>query len=475
MIKTIVNKFLKAALSELFINAPSVSLSMGADLFTDSNINLNSLTFRPDIFDVCFQPLKLVSGHLGMLKVEGIAELALGGKLKFHAENCFLLFNIDTTSDAEYLQSLKKILIELQSDAFPATVIRELMKRIQGFPMGAEPDLKKRRKVLYKAMDYVCKGLHGLLKNIHIRVEMKQQQVHSSTGASSGGSGSARNTTSSSNNIFSSIGMVIPSVKFSPSLSGPRPDGVSQADPMVTLSARAVQIYADYDRTSYCSKGASDAQIARQFVDRWSVEVHTSVVLPFDVDISLAIGVRRRIGLLSPKVSVRVPLLRLVCDYRQLEVLRDFVALLAYSTKRGQQLVRVQKIFRKGFPLPRMYEVGGVRLLPHLLIRGKAYPMDTQLPNRDGGTGLVNGGGGLVAFMRNRVGARWPTMLWKHLLRLVLHDLRVVRPTGRWVELARLAHIRREYAFMYSKLLKVGAWCSMCSVQASIIVLLTCC
>jgi hypothetical protein len=31
----------------------------------------------------------------------------------------------------------------------------------------------------------------------------------------------------------------------------------------------------------------------------------------------------------------------------------------------------------------------------------------------------------------------------------------MVRPLGRWVELARLALIRKEYAFLYSKLLKV--------------------
>ncbi len=435
MIKTIVNKVLKAALSELFVNAPSVQLSMGADLFSDSNINLSNLTFRPDIFDVCLQPLKLVSGHLGSLKVEGIAELALGGKLKFNAENCFLLFNIDTTSDAEYIQSLKKILIELQSDLFPATVIRELMKRIQGFPMGAELDLKKKRKVMYKALDYVFKGLHGLLKNIHIRVEINGSPVRS--GAFS----------TCDAKCFSALGLVIPYVKFSPSLSTARPDGVSKMDPLVLLAIKSMQIYADYDRSSYCSAGSSAAQIAKQFVDRWSVEVHTSLVLPFDVDVSLALGIRRKIGLVSPKVSIKMPLVRVVCDYRQLEVLRDFVALMAFSAKRGQQLVKVQKIFRKGFPLPRMFEVGGVRLLPHLLIRNKVYPAETSLP--------VPATSSLVAFMKERVGARWPTMLWKHLLRMVQHDLKVVRPAGRWIEMAKLAYVRREYAFMYSKLLKV--------------------
>ena len=430
MIKTIINKVLKATLSELFVNAPTVQLSMGADMFSDSNVNLSNLAFRPDIFDVVLQPLKLVSGHLGMLKVEGIAELALGGKLKFQAENIFLLFTVDTTSDAEYMQSLKKILIELQSETFPVVLIRELMKRIQGFPVGPEPDLKKKRKVMYKMLDYVCKGLHGLLKNIHIRIEVPQH------GASTAEAGA-----------HSAFGFIIPQIKFVPSVSGSRPDGVSKLDPLVLLSLRSLQLYADYDRDSYCIRGSTDAAVAKQFLDRWTTEVHTSLVLPFDVDVTLAIGVRRKIGLLSPKVSCKIPLLRIVFDQRQLQVLRDLTQLFAYATKRSQQLVRVQKIFRKGFPLPRMFEVGGIRLLPHLVIRNKAYPADTSLP--------PSNTSGLVAFMKERVGDRWPTMLWKHLIRLVISDLKLNRPLGKWWELAKLAQIRRDYAFTYSRLLKV--------------------
>lgn len=83
MLKTFINKALKAALSEVFTNANDgggVSLSMGADLFSESNLNLKNLNIRTDIFDVLLQPLKLVSGHVGSLKLEGIAELAFGGK-----------------------------------------------------------------------------------------------------------------------------------------------------------------------------------------------------------------------------------------------------------------------------------------------------------------------------------------------------------------------------------------------------------
>jgi hypothetical protein len=49
------------------------------------------------------------------LSIEGITELALAGKVKFTAENIFLLFRVDTTSDAEHIQTLKKIRLEMQS------------------------------------------------------------------------------------------------------------------------------------------------------------------------------------------------------------------------------------------------------------------------------------------------------------------------------------------------------------------------
>ena len=54
-------------------------------------------------------------GHLGKLNIEGITELALSGKVKFTAENIFLLFQVDSASDAEHLQTLKKIQIEMES------------------------------------------------------------------------------------------------------------------------------------------------------------------------------------------------------------------------------------------------------------------------------------------------------------------------------------------------------------------------
>jgi hypothetical protein len=102
MIKTIINKFLKATLDELFIDAGNVQISMGADLFSESSIQFKDLTFRPDLFDICLQPIRLISGHLGKLSVDGIAELAFGaGKIRCQIENVFLLFGVDESADAE--------------------------------------------------------------------------------------------------------------------------------------------------------------------------------------------------------------------------------------------------------------------------------------------------------------------------------------------------------------------------------------
>ena len=152
MIKTVINKFLKAALDEVFIDAGNVQMSMGADLFSESTIHLKNLTFRPDIFDICLQPLHLISGHLGKFSVDGLAELALGsGKIRCQLENVFLLFGVDENADAEQVQVMKKLLLELQGRGpVSRTLLRDLLKKIQGFQASPDPDLRKKRKLLLK-------------------------------------------------------------------------------------------------------------------------------------------------------------------------------------------------------------------------------------------------------------------------------------------------------------------------------------
>lgn len=136
MLKALVNKYLKAALDELFIDGGSknVSMSMGSDLFSDSSINLSSLTFRSDLFDLYLQPLRLISGSIGKLSVEGLAELALSmGKVRCQVDQVFLLFEVDDNLDAERVQIMKKLLLELQGS--------QLFSSHLSIPLRIQPSL----------------------------------------------------------------------------------------------------------------------------------------------------------------------------------------------------------------------------------------------------------------------------------------------------------------------------------------------
>jgi hypothetical protein len=79
-----------------------------------------------------------------------------------------------------------------------------------------------------------------------------------------------------------------------------------------------------------------------------------------------------------------------------------------FAHKRFQQLLRVQKIFRNGFPLPRVFEVGGVRILPHLLVRNNPYPAEYRLSDETmkAGKQKASSASTLVTFMRERVGKK---------------------------------------------------------------------
>jgi len=67
--------------------------------------------------------------------------------------------------------------------------------------------------------------------------------------------------------------------------------------------------------------------------------------------------------------------------------------------------------------------------------------------------------GSSINIKRDNTNARvkgWARDMWRHAGRIVLEDLRASRPFGRWLSIARMAVIRKRYAFMYSKLLKVS-------------------
>lgn len=426
MIRTIINKAIKAVLDELFLDAPSVNLSMGADLFSDSRIDLSNLQFRPDIFDISLQPFSLVAGHVGSLNVEGIAEVALGGQLKFQAENIFLLFRLDSIADPEKVQTMKKILIELQSGKFSSVLLTDLLRKLQGLNLPPDGDIKEKRKVIYRTFDFMSKGVHLTIKGIHIRFEFQDENLM--------------------HNKCNSLGIMIPLIKVSPSPSSMRPDGLTKFDPAWLIAIKGFQLYVDYNRSSY--EGKTFDKTVEFFKTYWRTEVHTVMLSPLDIDVVLGINIKRASGLICPHIVINMPSIKISVDEKQVQILRSIVLQLGKATKKFQQHVAIQKIFRKGFPLPRMYEVGGIRFLPHLMLRGQPYPSKTDIPI---GTERPS----LVAFMKDRVGGQWKLMLWKFAIRSVMHDLQMTRPLGRWVEIIRLLFIRRDYAFTYAKLLKV--------------------
>ena len=317
MLKSIVNKFLKAALNELFIDAAhdSVQVSMGSDLFTESNINLRGLTFRPDLFDALLQPLKLVSGHLGMLNINGIAELALGsGRIQCQVDNVCLLFTVDAMADAEQVQFLKKMLIELQTGNLQHALVRELLKRIQGFPIAKDNDLKKKRSLVTRILKYLFRDILITIRKVHIRIEIPCRGLRE-------------------NSMYcSSIGVVLPLLKVTPGAQT-RPEGVGKADPVLSLAMKNLQVYCDYDSESFVANGTDPAHVLSQFRDRWT-EIHTAMLLPFDMEIFVAAEIRRRSGLVTPKLLVVLPNIRVACDPRQLEVLQDLLDLIITATRR---------------------------------------------------------------------------------------------------------------------------------------------
>jgi hypothetical protein len=383
MFKSFVNKYFKATLNELFIDAvkDSIKLSMGSDLFSDSNIHIQNLSFRPDIFDAHLHPLKLISGHLGDLSIEGVAELALGGKIKITVENVYLLFAVDTIIDPEYIQYLKKVLIELQNGSMQHNITRELLKRIQGFTGAKDPDFKKQRLLMIQLLTYFFKSMQVSVKTVHVRIE----------------------TPRGADGRCCALGFTLPSARLSPN-AVIRPEGSSRDEPAIGLVVSNLLVYCDYDCESYLRGGSSPANILAQFASRWKSEVHTALVLPVDVEIGLAVEIKRKYGLVSPKLIFNVPKLRMVCDHRQVEVIKEIYEQFVLSKKRCQHLITLRATYGREGP-PRLIVAGGSHILP------------TLEPTPYKHTASTGGNSRIVALLKARVGDRWKKAFWKHLIR----------------------------------------------------------
>jgi hypothetical protein len=241
----LVNQVLKAALSELFVDEVNnaVQLSLGSDLFSSSKVHLHDLTLRPDIFDACLHPLKMVYGHLGSLKIEGVAEVALGGTIRVAVENVFLLFNLTRCDDVEQVHALKKILLELVSTSVSYSMVKNMLRKILGMATHKNTDTTRQKKIIFAAMKYVFKILQVTVKKIHIRLEFNSATLLHSDSAHFSSSHSA-------------FGITLPSVKIAQGLvldhinrssAGVGSDG----DPEISLLLKALQVYLNQPTLDY--------------------------------------------------------------------------------------------------------------------------------------------------------------------------------------------------------------------------------
>lgn len=220
------------------------------------------------------------------------------------------------------------------------------------------------------------------------------------------------------------------------------------------------QVYCDYDCSPYCpSQDLSPAQqratILRRFTDGWSTEVHTALLLPFDMEVLCSVSVEVLSGRLAPKLTVAIPHLRVALDPLQLTVFKDLLETITALLKRSATLYRVKGIFTELDPPPRVTNEGGIHILPQLLIgrNNLHFPGDISIP-RDHCNGVVS-------MLKARCAAdvemgSWAKHMWRFAIEMIINDLRNHLPYGRWKNLIFLCWSRKEYAFLYGKYLRVS-------------------
>ena len=94
----------------------------------------------------------------------------MGGIIRVHVEGLNLLFTVEENANAEKVQVIKKLLLEIRSGVSISDVIlKELLKRIQGLPVDKEPDTVKRREVALRL-------LVSMFKNVIQHFHMKQRR-----------------------------------------------------------------------------------------------------------------------------------------------------------------------------------------------------------------------------------------------------------------------------------------------------------
>jgi hypothetical protein len=399
----------------------------------------------------------------------------MGAPIKVYVENIFLLFTFSKCEDAEHIQVLRKILLELISNAAQHTMVTHLLRKVLGMSKDKSSDSSKQLKIIYMAMKHVFKILQVSVKKIHIRIEFDPN-------AARGGGGEGTSLGSG----CSAIGMTLPTVKIAQNLklSGISEEIVSvvgeESDPAISLQLKSlqvlynfdadriggiintlvVQVYCDYDIEPYqnptvTSEAQQRNEILRRFAEGWATEVHTAVLLPFDLEVFTQLALDVVSGNLAPKLTVAIPKLRVAFDPRQLEVFKDLLESIANLVKRASNLCQLMGIFNDINPPPRIHHEKGLHILPHLLIgkKNSKFPGEISVP-RDQSTGVVD----LLQKRSERDVdmAGWARHMWRHAIEMVLRDLRPLLPLGRWKSLILLCWARKEYVFTYGKYLRVS-------------------
>lgn len=174
MLKHLLNQYIKGALNEVFVD-PEAHLEgndrssdghsrglfkeLFAILSSHDSLTFTNLAFKPDIFDVMLHPIKLVSGSLGRLSVNGLTNAYAGGSLTLRADNLFLLFRVeglDSISDPERTHIMKKLFLELQSKVLSDSIISSLVYKLFNIPYNGDIETANKERKVYLAGLKVC-------------------------------------------------------------------------------------------------------------------------------------------------------------------------------------------------------------------------------------------------------------------------------------------------------------------------------
>ena len=448
MLKAFLNRSLRRCFDEVFID-PDFTFHLNFLSAGTSNLTFENQRLKPDLFDVLLQPLRLVYGSVGQISVDGLAELtssvSWNTPIKIEISGVYLLFRVDAAADAERIQFLRKVLLELlstqgllsvQGQALLGELLARLLQTRAPFP---DLDNKKRRAMLLRGLTLLFRYTNLTVKGVHIRLETEKETA---------------------GRLVGTLGASLAVLHLQPARESQRP-ALSASDALLlSCNIKTLQVYCDYDRPSYVYADASDTLQA--FLKK---DTHVALVMPLNAQLVFAAELQRRGQYVVPSVTLACPAAVMCCDARQAAVVAQLLQELCDARRRGAHLSRVSSLWGGG-NMPRALVCTGLHLLPSLVYQGKTFPEQVSVPTGRGGLAtfcrrrqqsIVKGAAGKQAqssLSSSSSSNPWARAMWRHVLRLVLNDVRRAVPLGRWREVARYAYFRRQYAFLYSRLLR---------------------